>query len=319
MKYLAFFSFFLLSINTLQAQIHMSAGTTTFTDLSGTIWTPNLCTGTTPYNNVGTYSSLIYNNPVSGTHINCNFTTNPGLYSLLIHTIEVVKTFNAPQKRVFNVLVNGNAVITGLDLFQRSGGVEIPYDVNSVVLTQNGQIQVTMNGTKSSAILAGIELIPVELVTIIPPPPPQTIGLNVLNQLGTSVGTANSVQIGSGLTYQLQNGILQIVADTSVLESRLTSVWGIDRTCVINSGNNQNYVGSSMGNAITTYAENMMLIARVDVPTDGGSITLDCGAGPVPVYQSDSITPPTTFQWYTDAQPIITYFTSNGIGAWRVH
>jgi len=149
----------------LPAQVHMWTGSTSFTDATGTAWSPNICTGTAAFSNPGTFPNPIYNQAaytaVAGVPITCNFSVASGTYTLLVHLIEPIKNFNAPQKRVFTITANGNPVLTNIDIFQRAGGVEIPYDVSGMVQSI-GTVTIAFNQRISSAIFSGIELIPVE-------------------------------------------------------------------------------------------------------------------------------------------------------------
>ena len=154
------------------AQIHMWAGNTQITDAQGTVWMPNTCTGTALYTNPGTYPSPIYNQAAytaaAGTPITCTFQLTPGLYTLLFHLIEPI--FNTAQRRVFSVYANGSPVLTGVDIYQRAGGAEYPYDVQGAIPTgptgtnASPGITITFTQVKSSAIFSGIEIIPVSLL-----------------------------------------------------------------------------------------------------------------------------------------------------------
>lgn len=152
------------------SQIHMWAGAAPMTDPAGVTWSPNICSNTKPYSNTGSYPSPIYNTVAVGNvlsqPVSCIFQVPPGLYRVLVHTIEAVRTFNAPQKRVFSIIANGAPIITGLDVYQRAGGVEFPYDVVATVdsvqalpTDQLAALTISFTQIKSSATFAGIELI----------------------------------------------------------------------------------------------------------------------------------------------------------------
>lgn len=230
-----------------QAQsIHMSAGTIPLTDPQGVSWTPNTCTGSVQFNNPGTFTSPIYNTTAytqtAGSPIVCGFSNLSGVYTILIHLIEAVKSFNAPQKRVFTISVNGNPALSNIDIFQRSGGIEIPYDVVTyATATPVGGITISFSQVKSSAMFAGIELIPIAQP-----------GFPVLDETSQPIGIASSFGIAAGIGVICiptvsTSGILfvQCNIDTAVvaLNSNLQSA-NNPVNCVSSSNNGSAYTAS---------------------------------------------------------------------------
>jgi len=183
--------------------VHMGPGDTGFTDSSGTVWTPNTCFGWLTFNNPGTFPSPIYNSPAytltQGVPIACTFQLSPGDYRIVIHLIEAVKSFNAPQKRVFSIFANGQPVLTNVDVFQRAGGVEIPYDVSTMANPDPlGNLTISFTQVKSSAMFAGIELIQIsQSITLINPGGPPRDGIT-------------SIQIAAGLSLDVNPPIVTI-------------------------------------------------------------------------------------------------------------
>jgi len=148
-----------------KSQVHMSAGTVPLTDARGVSWTPNICTGWNAFPNPGTYSSPIYNTTaytaVSGVPITCIFQAPNQLYWVIFHLIEAVKTFNIPQRRLFDIYANGIPLITNVDIYTRAGGVELPVDVTAVAPSSpDGTLTISFRQVQSSALFAAIELFP---------------------------------------------------------------------------------------------------------------------------------------------------------------
>jgi hypothetical protein len=74
------------------------------------------------------------------------------------------------------------------------------------------------------------------------------------------------------------------------------------------------------GNALTAYADGMLVRAEVDTTTAGSAITLNCGAGAKPVYQYDGVSNPTAAQWASGQQVLVTYggALNAAAGGWRI-
>ena len=254
-----------------QAQsIHMSAGTSALTDLQGINWTPNTCTNTTQYNNPGTYASPIYNAVAYTKSISapivCSFTNLSGVYTVLIHLIEAVHTFNAPQKRVFSIAVNGNPALTNIDIFQRSGGIEIPYDVVTyATATPVGAITVTFSQVKSSAMFAGIELIPIAQP-----------GFPVLDENSNPIGIATSFGIAAGpgvtcIPTVSTSGTLfvQCMIDTAVVPLKSDLQSGTSPINCVSSSNNGSAYTATCTPQLQFVQKNQVLLWFPDVPNTG--------------------------------------------------
>ncbi len=268
-------------IATAQAQpiaIHMSAGMAPFTDTQGTNWTPNTCSGFVNFSNPGTFPNPIYNTTAytqtAGTPIVCQFPGIAGTYEILVHLIEAVKSFNAPQKRVFNILVNGNPALTNIDIYQRAGGVEIPYDVVTYAsTTPTGGIVVSFSQVKSSAMFAGIELLPISQP-----------GLNVLDANSQQIGIASSYGVAEGvgvvcLPSVSSSGILFVTCslDTNValLKSDLQGPLN-PQICTSTSGSGSAYTASCSKSLNGPLATPTVLYWFCDIANTGSeTLTVD--------------------------------------------
>lgn len=130
---------------------------------------------------------------------------------------------------------------------------------------------------------------------------------------------------GSGAAYSGDGATLTLIGttfsvNTAAVATRVTAAQGIDSTCAIGSGSSSTYVGTMRGNALTTYADGMRIIAEVDTTSAGNAITLDCGAGAKAVYQYDGVSNPSGSQWASGGQVLLAYSgaLNGGAGAWRI-
>lgn len=111
-----------------------------------------------------------------------------------------------------------------------------------------------------------------------------------------------------------------LAVNTAIIASRLTASQGIDTFCQVRSGSATAYVGAMLGNRASIYAEGMRVLVDVDVSSSGGAITLDCGAGPVPVYENDGATVPIAAHWQANSQKFVVYTQKINapLGIWRI-
>jgi hypothetical protein len=99
--------------------------------------------------------------------------TPNGTYAVRLHFVE--SFFTSAGSRVFNILVNGNTVYSGLDLFKEAGGANIAIVKQfAVVANSAGTITVTLNATVNNAAIAGLEVFPGNGSLASPTPQPST-------------------------------------------------------------------------------------------------------------------------------------------------
>ena len=139
-----------------------------------------------------------------------------------------------------------------------------------------------------------------------------------LSQRGQGSSSGGELYSADGDTLGLTGTTFS--ANTAVMASRVTAAQGIDTTCVMNSSSSSAYTGAMRGNALTTYADGMLVTADVNMTTAGGAITLDCGGGAKNVYQNDGAGNPLTTQWAAGAQVLLVYGAAlnSGAGGWRI-
>ncbi|WP_165420392.1 malectin domain-containing carbohydrate-binding protein [Edaphobacter modestus] len=92
-----------------------------------------------------------------------NFTyTIPNLssgtaYILRLHFAETF--WGQASSRLFNIMVNGQAVQSNLDIFAAAGGKDIAISIDYPVTAQNGQVVVTFQTVRDNALVSGVELL----------------------------------------------------------------------------------------------------------------------------------------------------------------
>lgn len=150
---------------------------------------------------------------------------------------------------------------------------------------------------------------------------------------GTATGGTGTASLGQVL-YNSNNAIGGLTVgnvcvtvsgstldvNTALCPTRQMAAEALDTTCIINSGSSSAYLGATLGNAITAYAQGMRLLTQVDVTTAGGTITLDCGAGAKPLYGNDGVSNPNPSQWQAGVQVLVSYdgTLNSGAGGWRI-
>jgi hypothetical protein len=104
-------------------------------------------------------NSIQYNNPVyntgryGGANFAYQFPVPDGNYSVTLKFSE--NYFTAPNKRIFNVDINGTRVISNLDIFKQVGYGK-PYDLTFSETVSNGIINIAFTETLDWAIISGI-------------------------------------------------------------------------------------------------------------------------------------------------------------------
>ncbi len=110
---------------------------------------------------VGYYGDFSYAIPVSN-----------GSYVLTLKFSEV--QYSVAGQRIFNVLVNGNPVLSNFDVVAQGGffnAVERPFSV----LVTDGMLRIKVQGIVNTGLLSAIQLTPTGSV---PPPPPVTVSIS---------------------------------------------------------------------------------------------------------------------------------------------
>jgi hypothetical protein len=96
------------------------------------------------------------------------FRMKPGVYRVTIYASEY--HFKEPGGRVFDIVVNGRVVVKGLDLVDRVGQNHA-FSASTVVLTEDGSIEVKANDVVDKGKFSAITVEPAEPDQIAPPVP----------------------------------------------------------------------------------------------------------------------------------------------------
>lgn len=170
-------------------------------DMSGTSWTASNCTNATTYNNAGSYFYQIYSTTAytSSTGVlTCSFNVPLGWYIAVIHMVEPVG--GAVGRRIFDILLNNIGLAYNVDIYASAGGSQKPFDRSfPVQITGDGTAQFTFPRHKNSAMIAGIELLPISTNTSSP-------GITLTRSICVSSGTPGNCQGLELFSYTLPDG-----------------------------------------------------------------------------------------------------------------
>ena len=70
--------------------------------------------------------------------------------------------FGSPGSRVFDVAVNGNIVLSNVDVAAEAGGVRVAYDQQFPVVVSNGEVVLNFISRVNYALVCAIEIVPGE-------------------------------------------------------------------------------------------------------------------------------------------------------------
>jgi hypothetical protein len=141
----------------------INAGGGQYMDSSGNVFQSD-----TDYSGGYTYST---SSPISGTsdptlyqslrygNFSYNIPLSNGNYSVTLKFVEPY--WNSAGRRVFNVSMQGQQVITNLDVFGQAGGQNIAYDAPAVpVSVSNGVLNIVFTSLSDNAVVSAIEITP---------------------------------------------------------------------------------------------------------------------------------------------------------------
>lgn len=211
----------LLALSSLlaSAQIRINCGGPAFTDSSGTLWSADqfFIGGTT------------FNGPLPEPLGTVRYQAAPFSYSIpapagnyILNMFFQEQFVTGVGARKFNVVVNGQAVITNLDIFATSGANQY---LASFPVTSSGFIQITFTTVTRSAMINAIEILPV----ITPPPPPPPV-LSMVKETWIFIPVAATPPgTGSPSSFQIQfqpdPATIPDVYLNGLLQSSLHSPW----------------------------------------------------------------------------------------------
>src|SRR5208337_5479834 len=105
----------------------------------------------------GTTDPTLYLTERYGKTFSYNIPAPNGTYTVILQFAEIY--WNQPGQRKFNVFVQGNEVITGLDIIASAGGKNIAYDVTFPVTVTNGMLDIDFTTVVDNAKVSAIEIL----------------------------------------------------------------------------------------------------------------------------------------------------------------
>jgi len=135
----------------------------------------------------GTTDPTLYLTERYGKTFSYNIPAPNGTYTVILQFAEIY--WNQPGQRKFNVFVQGNEVITGLDIIASAGGKDIAYDVPIPnVNVTNGMLNISFTTVVDNAKVSAIEIFQGT-----PSPPTSSI-------YGMFYTTNGNIAVGQGFT-----------------------------------------------------------------------------------------------------------------------
>jgi hypothetical protein len=126
-----------------------------------------------------------------------------------LKVVDAVKS--GPGQRVFSVAINGQTVLSNLDLFVQTGQMNQAYDSAFPVSVTNGQVVIQYTTSVLNSKVCGIEIVPASAapapsITSISPGS-ATAGSTVPVTI-TGTGFANGVTVGAGPKITVKNVVV---------------------------------------------------------------------------------------------------------------
>ena len=116
----------------------------------------------------GTSDSSLYMTERAAGGVTYVFTLPNRVYNVTLKYAETLHT--AAGQRVFNVVLNGNTVISNLDIYAASGGKNIAYDQTFAVTVTGGTLELDETASVDKATIMAIGIVPMVLLTATPTP-----------------------------------------------------------------------------------------------------------------------------------------------------
>ncbi len=148
------------------ATLRVNCGGPAYTDSLGKLWSADAeytggTAASTTNSITGTSDPTLYKTERYGSTITYTFTVLPGSYQVTLKFAEIYWT--AVGKRIFNVSINGNPVLTNFDIFADAGGVYIADDKVFHGISPDGSSHIVVQFTAGSADVpkvSAIEVLP---------------------------------------------------------------------------------------------------------------------------------------------------------------
>lgn len=183
-------------------------------------------TAGTAYSSAGpisnTLDQTLYETERADTGVTYIFTLPNRVYAVTLKWAETNHT-NTGQ-RVFNVVLNGTAVVSGLDIFAKSGGENVAYDQTYAVTVTSGTLELDETASVDKATIMAIAIVP-----IIPPTPTPTNSFTItptLSPTSSPTPTSSKTPTASATwTFTATNSSTGTNTFTSTSTPSNTSTW----------------------------------------------------------------------------------------------
>jgi hypothetical protein len=181
--------------------IRVNAGGSTYTDSQGQVWRADAgylggSTYSTGATVQGTTMQPLYQTSRYEKTFQYQFIAPTGNYDVTLKFAEPY--FSSAGNRVFNVAINGTAVLTNFDLFAQAGGQNRALDRTFTVAAANGAVTISFTGVVENATVSGIQIVP--STGTAPPPPPSGSFTPILVHAGGGPYTDPQGQVWSADT-----------------------------------------------------------------------------------------------------------------------
>jgi len=200
-----------------QQPIRINVGGPALTDKYGLAWSADTCTGDSIMNIAGTYPRPIYStagfNTKESVPMLCNFSVNPGIYDITFYLSEPFLVNAAPKKRIFDILLNDQPLVEGVDIFVRAGAVRTGY-MMTVAAKTAGPLNFSFVSRNGPAMVAAIEITPLFEFNATTPP------LWFLPPNGGAPIPLSSISFNGDAVITYGEGSVQIGFNTAVLAKR---------------------------------------------------------------------------------------------------
>jgi hypothetical protein len=176
------------------SSIRVNAGGPAYTDPQGQVWSADMgFTGGTTYSTASsianTTTPALYQSERYG-NMQFQFAVPNGNYAVTLKFAEIY--YGSPGQRVFNVSMNGTAVLTNFDIVAQAGGGFIALDRTFPVSVTSGQITIQFTNVIDNAKISAIQILPGAGISVGVTPATATLSASQTQQFTATVsGTTN--------------------------------------------------------------------------------------------------------------------------------
>jgi hypothetical protein len=263
-------AFFTLSVASLVGQtIRIDCGSyQSYTASDGTVWSADeyYAGGQqqySSYNVSGTVDSPLYRTARSGYYGDFSYAipVANGQYTVTLRFAEI--QYWAVGQRVFNVAINGTAILTNFDLVA-NGAYFTALDKQFAVVVTNGVIQINVHGVVNAGLLNAIQIVPSGST------PPAGISVSVTPNPGT-VSSGSSLQFKAGVTGTTNTAVTWTSSAGSITGGLLTAP-------VVSAPTALTVTATSVADPTKSASAQVTVTPGTTNPSPVQAIAIDCGS-----------------------------------------